>query len=113
MNAPESAQIGRPSLKATRRDVDALSKVRQNWYVYFRDGAFTFARYEKSFWAFWRWMGMGSGKCCQCGNVANGQWGGRGEWFLATKNAKGTKVGNGMGAVRKGHVYSLRDNGLR
>ncbi len=56
---------------------------------------------------------MGSGKCCQCGNVANGQWGGRGEWFLATKNAKGTKVGNGMGAVRKGHVYSLRDNGLR
>ena len=36
---------------------------------------------------------MGSGECCQCGsvasfNVANGQWGGRGEWFLATKNAK-------------------------
>ena len=45
MNAPESAQIGRPNLKATRRNVDALSKVRQNWYVYFRDGAFTFARY--------------------------------------------------------------------
>ena len=39
--------------------------------------------------------------------------GGRGEWFLATKNAKVTKVGNGMGAVRKGHVYSLRDSGLR
>ena len=46
MNAPESAQIGRPNLKATRRNVDALSKVRQNWYVYFRDGAFTFARYD-------------------------------------------------------------------
>lgn len=47
MNAPESAQIGRPNLKATRRNVDALSKVRQNWYVYFRDGAFTFARYDQ------------------------------------------------------------------
>ena len=46
VNAPESAQIGRPNLKATRRNVDALSKVRQNWYVYFRDGAFTFARYD-------------------------------------------------------------------
>ena len=23
-----------------------MSKVRQNWYVYFRDGAFTFARYD-------------------------------------------------------------------
>ena len=45
VNAPESAQIGRPNLKATRRNVVALSKVRQNWYVYFRDGAFTFARY--------------------------------------------------------------------
>jgi hypothetical protein len=46
VNAPESAQIGRPNLKATRRNVDALSKVRQNWHVYFRNGAFTFARYE-------------------------------------------------------------------
>lgn len=45
MNAPESAQGGRPKLKATHRNGDALSKVRQNWYVYFRDGAFTFARY--------------------------------------------------------------------
>lgn len=45
VNAPESAQGGRPDLKATHRNGDALSKVRQNWYVYFRDGAFTFARY--------------------------------------------------------------------
>ena len=49
MNAPESAQVGRPNLKATRPNVDALSKVRQNWYVYFRDGAFTFARYTGIF----------------------------------------------------------------
>ena len=46
VNAPESAQGGRPDLKATHRNGDALSKVRQNWYVYFRDGAFTFARYD-------------------------------------------------------------------
>ena len=45
MTAPESAQVGGPNLKATHRNVDALSKVRKNWYVYFRDGAFTFARY--------------------------------------------------------------------
>ena len=45
VNAPESAQGGRPNLKATHLNGDALSKVRQNWYVYFRDGAFTFARY--------------------------------------------------------------------
>ena len=49
VNAPESAQIGRPNLKATRRNVVALSKVRQNWYVYFRDGAFTFARYVHAY----------------------------------------------------------------
>ena len=48
VNAPESAQGGRPDLKATHRNGDALSKVRQNWYVYFRDGAFTFARYDKN-----------------------------------------------------------------
>ena len=48
VNAPESAQGGRPDLKATHRNGDALSKVRQNWYVYFRDGAFTFARYGSS-----------------------------------------------------------------
>ena len=36
MNAPESAQGGRPNLKATHRNGDALSKVRQNWSVYFR-----------------------------------------------------------------------------
>ncbi len=48
VNAPESAQGGRPDLKATHRNGDALSKVRQNWYVYFRDGAFTFARYDLS-----------------------------------------------------------------
>ena len=49
VNAPESAQGGRPDLKATHRNGDALSKVRQNWYVYFRDGAFTFARYAPDF----------------------------------------------------------------
>ena len=51
VNAPESAQGGRPKLKATHRNGDALSKVRQNWYVYFRDGAFTFARYEGRFFS--------------------------------------------------------------
>ena len=45
VTAPESAQVGGPNLKTTHRNVDALSKVRKNWYVYFRDGAFTFARY--------------------------------------------------------------------
>ena len=49
VNAPESAQGGRPNLKATHLNGDALSKVRQNWYVYFRDGAFTFARYAPIF----------------------------------------------------------------
>lgn len=60
MNAPESAQGGRPKLKATHRNGDALSKVRQNWYVYFRDGAFTFARYADNpdTVAFYRHLGM-------------------------------------------------------
>ena len=41
--------------------------------------------------------------------------GGRGEWFLATKNAKGTKVG-GMGASAistKGVLASLWENPLQ
>ena len=39
-------------------------------------------------------------ECCQCGNVAssnvaNGQWGGHGECFLAAKTQRAQRMGNG------------------
>ncbi len=39
-------RANRTAQPQSHTNIDSLSKVRQNWYVYFRDGAFTFARYD-------------------------------------------------------------------